>query len=93
MSEKNRKEINEHTRKARGGDERDSQGDGVADEAADKASRGRQNFAQPGTNREAVPSGIDGSIMEGEENDDASGSSGGKARDRAQGNERRVDDL
>jgi hypothetical protein len=98
MGDQNRKEIDAHTRDARGGDERDSQGDGVADAAADQAAESRkgakQHFAQPSTNREAVPGGIEGSIMEGEETDDASGTiGGGKTADRAQGNARRVDDL
>jgi hypothetical protein len=65
MTDPNRKEITEHTREAGGGDERDSQGDGVADRAVAKP-KDKGAFAQPSTNREAVPDGLEGSIMDDE---------------------------
>lgn len=106
MADQIRKEIEKHTEAAGGGDSRDSQGDGVADAAAeaadavtgapdapapdtggkarpnapnataDKATGNKQELSQPGTNREAVPGGLEGSIMENEDTDDASGSGG-----------------
>jgi len=75
MPKSDEDQIREAQKRAAGGDERDSQGDGVADAAAELRDRhagdpqDRQQFAQPGTNNEPVPGGIEGSIMEGEEND------------------------
>lgn len=73
MTDDIRKQIDEQKRKSSGGDERDSQGDGVADAAADTPKQQRAPYAQPSTNREAVPGGLEGSIMEGEDEESRTG--------------------
>ena len=72
MNDRNREQVERRTDVAEGGDARDSQADGVADEAAAAGSGTKEDaLAQPGTNRGAVPGGLEGSIMEGEDADNA----------------------
>lgn len=63
MTDKNRQQdpTPDHDKSEARGDKRDDQADGHNDRRAEE-----HKFARPGTNREAVPGGIEGSIMEDE---------------------------
>jgi hypothetical protein len=102
MSEKsNEDEVTSRAKEAKGGNRRDSQADGVADTTARQGGRaGAQHapdtptLAQPSTNREAVPGGLEGSIMFDEDEAGAEQADGGEqTADKPAGSERRVDDL